>query len=355
MKKAKVKKVKILWMILLTVLLLWAGTSVQVFAATLGGQQATGSLKVTVNNGIINIERYANGWQKQYYAPTGAVLDLNGELVGLGGYYINTPLQSTSEIVSGNGTIVTTVWNYNSSVQITQKVTLPSASAQYIYLEWTVKNTGSATINQLHLLRGHDSYLAGGDNGAGFWDANTNTIGVQKSVDGVMQRLGMQGITIPHTYESRNYSLVHAEVRNGGTLSNVIDPNELVDNGYALEWYRESLLPGDTWRIMAIESFVSSPVVAVGDSIDTNTTGEPVVLPFEVINSSSISQDVTYSVQAPEGWTVVMERTGDALEAGQRKNLNVTVTPPRGASYGTYNVVLTVSTPNASAMAMGKI
>ena len=54
---------------------------------------------------------------------------------------------------------------------------------------------------------------------------------------------------------------------------------------------------------MEIESFVSSPVVAVDDSIDTDTTGESIGLPFEVINasSSSISQDVTYSVQAPEG------------------------------------------------------
>ena len=352
------KMKKVIWIVLLALFLIIKGSPTEASAAVnLGGVQEIGSLKVTVNNGSIFIERYsgaAGGWQKQYYATTGAVLDLNRTILGLGGYFIQTPLQCTSEVLSGNGTTATTVWN-TGTVQITQKVTLPSTSAQYIMLDWSVKNIGSTALNELHFLRGHDSYLAGGDNGAGYWNQDTLTVGVQKTLNGIVQRMGMQAITVPNSYASKQYNIVNGEVADGGTLSNQLDTNESVDNGYALEWYRPTLLQGDTWRIVCLETFVSSPVVAVGDSIDTNTTGEPVDLVFEVVNSSSLTQAVTYTAEAPAGWDIVLERTGDTLTAGQRKNLKVTVTPVHGAPYGVYNVVLNVSTANASAMAMGTI
>jgi NPCBM-associated, NEW3 domain of alpha-galactosidase./BNR/Asp-box repeat. len=321
----------------------------------LGGQTTAGCLKVTVSNGNIYVERYdGSTFVRQYYAPADAVLDVNGALYNLGTYFSTGNRLSVTTQTGDSQSIITT-WD-TSSMQIIQTVTLPSPTAQYIKLQWSVKNTGSTAMTNLHFLRGEDTYLSGGDNGSGYWDASTNSIGVSKVISGVTQRLYMQGITIPNSYISANYGTMGMDVRNGGELSKQIDPNVSTDNGYAMEWKNTSLSSGATWTIKAIESFISSAVTASGSSATINSvSGSAITLDYTVVNSSTTAQAVTYSISKPAGWTAEPDKTSETLAAGATSTVHVSVIPPSDAANGTYDIILNIAAPGSEAQSISTL
>ncbi|NRT37527.1 NEW3 domain-containing protein [Clostridium beijerinckii] len=322
----------------------------------IGGQASNGSLRVTIDgNGRINVERYDGSiFQRQYYSPSGAVLNVDGQIYIIGGYYgTENGYLATVKTQTDDGNSVTTVWDAG-SIEVTQKVTLPSLNSQYIKLDWSFNNTSGSSINNIHFLRGEDTYLGGGDNGAGFWDASTNTIGVTKTDgNGVTQRLGMQGITTPNSYTSREYEAAYSEVCGGGTLSKTIDDNVNTDNGYALEWNTSSLAANSTWKVSAIESFIASSITASANN--KTTIGDPVTLTFNVTNSSEGSQAVTYSVSKPDGWTAELQKGSDTIASHATNQLNVLVTPNGGATNGIYEIILSISANGSEAQAIGTV
>lgn len=322
--------------------------------AVLGGQQTTGCLRINISNGNIDVYRYdGNTFVRQYYTAADAILDVNGRLYALGTYFNPSMQMPISSQVANAQTVVTT-WR-TSGFELTQTVTLPTNTAQYIQLEWSVKNIGSTPMTNLHFLRGEDTFLAGGDNGAGYWDGATNSIGVSKVVNGVTQRLYMQGITIPNSYMSTFYGTVRADVGNGGELSKEINPNEGTDNGYALEWKNAVLNPDEAWTIRANECFVSSAVLANGSSAVTSVSGGAITVGYTVTNSSSIPQPVSYTVEGPEGWTVVPDITSDIIAPNSQGTVNVTVTPQPDAAGGTYNIILNISTQDSTSQSISTV
>lgn len=357
MKKRKV----IAWLIILTLILGFVVPQ-KVSASTggvLGGKTTTGDLKITVDEGNINVERF-NGsvFDRQYYAPADAVLDINGTLYSLGTYFkdFTGDLQSLSVTSqTADSKKITTKWSTD-TFEITQIVTLPNEDAQYIRLQWSVKNLGNSVLANIHFLRGEDTYLAGGDNGAGFWDENMNSIGVSKVVNGSTQRLFMQGMTIPNSYVSADYRIVSADVADGGTLSKTIDSNVGTDNGYALEWYKETLTSNSIWTINAIESFVSAKVIGSGGTTTGGfEPGEPSVLRYTITNTSDQPQVLTYTYTGPEGWEVVLEREEDELLPGESTTVDIFVTPPEHADPGAYDIVLNISDGTAESQAIGTV
>ncbi len=348
------------WLLVLTIVFTMAGLRPHTVSAAadnnvLGGQISKGCLKVTVSNGNIFVERY-NGSQfvRQYYAPADAVLDVNGTRYNLGTYFATeNPLSVTTQ--TGDSQSITTTWE-TSSMQISQTVTLPSLTAQYIKLQWSVKNIGSSAMTNLHFLRGEDTYLSGGDNGSGYWDASTNSIGVSKVIGGVTQRLYMQGITIPNSYISANYGTMRMDVMDGGELRKEINPDVNTDNGYAMEWKNTSLSSGAIWTIKAIESFISSAVTASGSSATINSTsGSAITLDYTVVNSSTTAQAVTYSVQKPAGWTAVPDKTSETLAANATTTIHVSVIPPTNAANGTYDIILNIVAPGSEAQSISTL
>lgn len=357
MKKRKI----ISWLIILSLLLGFvvpqkisaAGTD------TLGGKTITGDLRVSVDEGNINVERYnGTNFASQYYAPSDAVLDIDGTLYALGTYYreFNESIISLPVIhQTADSQKIITEWSAD-TFAITQIVTLPNENAQYIKLQWAIKNIGSSEITNIHFLRGEDTFLAGGDNGAGYWDENTHSVGVSKVVNGSTQRLFMQGLTIPNSYVSQDYLYVGYDVADGGTLSNTIDSEVDTDNGYALEWYKDTLTSNSTWTINAIESFVSAKVIGSGGTSSGNSEpGEPSVLTYTVTNTSDEPQVLTYTYTAPEGWEVVLEREGDTLLPGASTTVDILVTPPENVDPGTYDIVLNISDGTAESQAIGTV
>ncbi|NRZ29305.1 beta strand repeat-containing protein [Clostridium beijerinckii] len=326
----------------------------------IGGQTSNGSLKVTIDGtGEIYVEKYnGSDFQQQYYAPSGAVLNVDGQLYTIGGYYtadnggnINSILAAVKTQTADSNS-VTTVWDAG-LIEVTQKVTLPSLNSQYIKLDWSFNNISGSLINNIHFLRGEDTYLNGGDNGAGFWDAPTHTIGVTKTDNGVTQRLGMQGITTPNSYTSQEYDIVANEVCGGETLSNTIDDNVNTDNGYALEWNTSSLAANSTWKVSAIESFIASSITASADN--GITVGGPVTLTFNVTNSSNNSQDVTYSISNIDGWSVQLQKESDTIASHATNSLSAVVTPSGSINNGVYEIQLNISSGGVETQAIGTV
>ncbi|WMJ85864.1 DUF4073 domain-containing protein [Anaerocolumna sp. MB42-C2] len=323
-------------------------------AAVLGGQRTKGCLQINVANGNIDVYRYDGAsFVRQYYTAADAILDVNGSLYALGTYFNRNKQMPIADQVADEHSVITT-WR-TSSFELRQTVTLPSDTAQYIQLEWSVKNIGSTSMTNLHFLRGEDTFLAGGDNGAGYWEGATNSIGVSKVVNGVTQRLYMQGITIPNSYMSTYYGSVQADVGNGSVLNKEINPYESTDNGYALEWKNDRLNSDETWTIRANECFVSSAVLASGTSAVTCASGAAITVGYTVNNSSAIPQPVSYSVEGPEGWTVEPDITSDVIAPNSQGAVNVTVTPQPDAPNGTYNIILNVTTQDSTSQSISTV
>ncbi|HSM25614.1 MAG TPA: hypothetical protein VK856_12180, partial [Anaerolineaceae bacterium] len=271
---------------------------------SLGGRAVEGDLRITVqDSGQMNVERNVSGtYQNQVYNGTSKGSRLQIGSTGYGFGYYNGPSTPTFLSNSKSGNTITTGWNAG-DVNVTQKTTYTEGN-DYYRLEWTITNSGSTSLNDLRFFHGEDTYLSGGDTGAGFWDPVNNSIGVKKTISGSEQRLVLQGITVPYAYDSQSYSTVSSNV-SSGALSNTIDPNESTDNGYALEWRTANLSAGSTWTIVAFEKFNNATVgglivtAPISVECDAGTTCE---MNFSIVNVNTEDATVNLSISGTQSW-----------------------------------------------------
>jgi len=337
----------------------------------LGGVATLGDLKVHVrdtpagssglNTGIFTIYRYdGSTWQPQIYGPYSKDqrLYVGGTGYRFGNYYGvsgQPQFTATSNVKSGN--TITTTWQ-EGSLQVMQYITYDPGNAFY-YLRWEITNNGSSALSDLRFFHGEDTYLAGGDAGQGFWVESTKSIGSQKLVSGVLQRMVLQGVTPPYAYESRDFSSVRASV-NANALTNAVDPN-LVDNGYALEWRTDTLNPGQTWTIRAIEKFTSSDadtVLVLAPTLTECQAGSVCQMTFTVQNVTGNPVTVDLSAVNTSGWTMSIDPTSPVtIPANGTITVTVSVTIPAGTPPGTTTNVTLTATPNTGSPAsdMGTI
>jgi hypothetical protein len=143
------------------------------YAATeiIGGDAVEGTLRVTVrDSGNMNVERYTGtAWQRQVYngASKGSALRIGGTNYRMG-YYSGTATTPVSNVRVGN--VITTTLRAGTDIEIIQ-ITSYTAGNFFYNLEWRITNNGATAREDLRLFHGMDTYLAGGDNGAGWWDA----------------------------------------------------------------------------------------------------------------------------------------------------------------------------------------
>ena len=331
-------------------------------------------------SGVIGVKRYTgSAWVDQVYDHNSkGFLVQHSEARYDSSYYSDWfswsggssfPLTNLSNEKSGNTvTSVFTATNQNTSndeLEITQKITYVDGNS-YFKIEYEIENISDETLSDLRFFHGEDTYLLGGDNGAGFWDASNTTVGVEKDDGtGTLQRMSLQGITEPYAYESRSYSYVGESVYVDGQLEtdtnlpscngwgerpcHPIDANESTDNGYALEWRRSSISDGANWSITAYEKFgevdisglsVTAPVVtncAPGDTCD---------MAFSVNNPGESSIEATLSVSSDLSWTTIISSPSSpvTIPGGSTQPVTVQVTVPSGtANDTTANVTLTAN------------
>jgi len=324
---------------------------------TLTGSAVDGNLQITVRDtGTMGVWRYVSGvWQSQIYGTwaKGSRLQFSGGAYTLSkqSTWVMNGTDPTTVSNSTSGNTITTVWNAGSDFQITQKTTYIDGNSYY-RMEWDITNTSGASITDLRFFHGEDTYLQGGDNGAGWWDAVNTTVGVQKDVGGILQRMYLQGITTPYGYDSIHYATARNNA-NAGALSNTVNPDPNHDNGYALEWREALLAAGDTWKIVVFERFTSgaagSVYVIAPISVDC-TVGVPCDVTYQVSNPSGSPVEVNLAVSSdqPTWNAVITSPTSPAtVPANGSINVVVQVTVPAGTPDGTMGDFTLTATPTA--------
>ena len=328
---------------------------------TLGGVATEGTFTITVlDTGKMNVTRYVGGaWQNQIYISSlngsskGSALRINGTPYKLG-YYSGTQATAVSNTKVGN--TITTVQTAGGT-QIVQTTTyIPGTT--YYSLQWEITNTSGASLSDLRLFHGEDTYLQGLDEGAGWWAPSTTSIGVRKVISGIEQRMSLQGLTTPYAHESDYFLTVFSNGSNGA-LSNVVDPVGTIDNGYALEWRQASLANGATWTINALESFTSGAsgaLMVIAPIATTCAVGVACDLIYTVVNSGGTDVSTPLTLTSNQSWgeTIVSPTSPASILAGASISVAVRVTPPAGTGSGTLGqLTLTVNdgTTNSSDIA----
>ncbi|HVN54428.1 MAG TPA: cadherin domain-containing protein [Anaerolineaceae bacterium] len=346
-----------------------------VAAATqyMGGYARTGDLRILLyDDGSMGVDRYTTTgyWEGQIYGghSKGSRLQYSGGSLALG-YYTGSAVTSNYNNLSSTGTAGSRTWTgdakWTGSGFEVYRTVIYREGDPYFKLQWQIVNVSGSTKSDIRFFHGEDTYLRGGDNGAGWVDWGNYTIGVKKNVGSEgEQRLSLQGITPPTYYQSNNWSTVRSAV-NGGSLSNTIDPNESTDNGYALEWTKSSMANGESWAITAYEKFNNA---AVGGNVEVIAPvavdclkGNTCNLNYTVKNSggATITVALTGSVVTPV-WGYASSWPGDlgsrTLSAGQSTTVTIAVAVPANAANGSaINVKLTATSGSQSSSDTGSV
>lgn len=307
---------KTIFLIGLMLLLL---SSSRTFAATqtLGGVATENTLKVEIyDDGDMQVYRYVSGsWQPQWFPSNSKSIRLyiNGTAyIGTGGYFSGggpTALTTFSNTITDANTGELELGDAAEALIAIVQTTYYPPGAAYISYTWEIQNLTGAAMSNLRFFSGGDTYLSGGDNGAGFWVAETNTIGVRKG-NPTQQNLFLQANTIPYAHESDRYANVFSNV-NANALSNNVDTNEATDNGMAMEWRLASLASGATWTIHATERFITKTITNLSVSAPISAQiapGGSVDLSYQIENLTGSDTSVTLNTAVDQaGWTAVIQ------------------------------------------------
>jgi len=322
---------------------------------------APGSLKITVRDngmtGVYLLDVDGVTWVEQIYGGDNKYFMLF--LAGTDSAMRYTSTDSASEwdpfdpyftpvsnTVSADGNSIVTVMDVGSlGVRVTQTATKTGAS--YVKFRWDIVNTGSTTFNDLRFIDGEDTYFAGNDEGAGYWDPVQRMVFVRNSSGGTNGLMGFytDAANTPAMYHESDFGSNY-DMMTTGDLDNTVDPNPTTDSGYSLGWTRTSLAPAATWTIEAYEKFVySGDVQVIAPSEQTANPGDTVTYRFTVYDFTG--SFITYNLTAisEHGWPVEIRDTNgnpitDLTFDGEPSfDVDVVVTVPSGAAAGTRDLV----------------
>jgi hypothetical protein len=242
---------------------------------------------------------------------------------------------------------VETVYDAGSSgVRITQTVYYTNGNSYY-KIVWKVANNGASTFNDLRFIHGGDTYFAGNDFSVGHWDNNMRMVYLTNpspAITGIMGFYG--GISSPAShYLETSYDDNRNWARSGNHLPDAVY-SSYHDAGYALEWDRGTLGPGQTWTIEAYEKFTDAGYVQVyAPSEQSGSPGQTLTYQFVAENFQGVQDTFNLTAISSNGWTTNLPG-GDTItiDSMTSESINVQVTIPPGSSNGdTDSLTLTVS------------
>lgn len=248
------------------------------FAATqtIGGTTANGDIELQITDtGTIRVRRNDDSTVNDYWYAgnsTGIRVVYNDgsprAFTSNSLVFPDTDMTPVSNSTSGN--VVTTVVDLvvaSNSIRLTQQVTLNNSSGNYA-ISWQFQNNYSGTtITDFRLFYGGDTTLAGDDNGTGFYNAGTSTVGVERP--GFSGVFSIQGVTTPFGYVANDLGEVFGGI-SGGALPNTIASSS-VDIGMAMEWRSASLAPAATLTIASAVSVTLSSATPTPTNTPTAT------------------------------------------------------------------------------------
>jgi hypothetical protein len=298
------------------------------------------------------IEPYYDNWASghQYFSTSACnnVLWLDGGTTGF-----DVPNASTADCGScTNFTAVSnskpdpwtieTVYDAGSTgVRITQRIEYVNG-AKYYNMYWSIENTGSTTYTDLRFMHGGDTYFGGVDSSNGHYDSGLDMVYLTNSgITGIMGLLGTPTSPIDHYVEGYYGNPVVSTMCSGNHLPDTVNPN-YVDAGYAVEWDRATLAPGDVWEIESIEKWTAEgDVQVIAPAGQSGNVGDTFDYSFSVQNLQSSSDTFDLSTSSSQGWTVSLPGGSTVtIAAGSSETVLVQVT---ATSAGTDLTTLTAT------------
>ncbi|HKY47492.1 MAG TPA: fibronectin type III domain-containing protein [Acidimicrobiia bacterium] len=222
-----------------------AASQAEVVLNSAGGNSAGDGLRIHYGNGQLQVAR--NGANQMYYPwqTPGSVpnpwiynaIALNidgvaytpGAISSINGAPFANTTQSGGSTGSGTiaGTLETGVAGFDVDVTITY--TLPND-----YFNVTLVVNRGATTQPLKLYHFIDSYLAGADEGPGFFTASPATVGVAKP--GTVEAFRHVSGPAWTGYFSGNFQLPWPQVAAGQNFDDAINADPTTDNGFGIMW-----------------------------------------------------------------------------------------------------------------------
>ena len=304
------------------------------------------------------IEPYYDNWASgyQYYSTSACnnVLWLDGGTTGF-----DCPDASTADCSScTNFTAVSnskpdpwtieTVYDAGSTgIRITQRIDYVNGTRYYM-MRWSIENIGSTTYTDLRFMHGGDTYFGGIDSSNGHYDSGLDMVYLTNiGVTGIMGLLGTLSSPIDHYIEAYYGSSGVRDAMCGGShLPDTVDPS-YVDAGYAVEWDRATLAPGNIWEIEAIEKWTAEGnVQVIAPAGQSGNVGDTFDYSFSVQNLQGSSDTFNLSTSSSQGWTVSLPGGSTVtVAAGSSEPVLVQVT---ATSAGTDLTTLTATSQSDS-------
>jgi len=299
---------------------------------------------------------YFDNWVSRYqyynYRAKNNVLWLNDGTLGFDAVSASTAdcsgctdFTPVSNSKPDSWTIVTIYDAGTTGIRITQTISYLDG-AKYYNMNWSIANTGSTTYTDLMWMHGGDTYFGGMDSANGNYDAGLDMVYLTNSgVTGIMGLLGTPASPIDHYYEA-NYSLVRSALSSGSSLPDTVNAS-YVDAGYAVEWDRVSLAPGEVWEVSAIEKWTASGDVQVlSPAGQSGNVGDTFTYNFTIQNLQSSADIFDLTTNSSEGWTVALPGgTTVSIGAGASAVVQVLVT---ATAAGTDLTTLTATSQTSS-------
>lgn len=342
--RVRICGVRIVWGLILSIFFFASTQKAHAADQTLSGASSSGNLRITArDDGGILLERHnGTNFVNEVFVNSGipskgSRLFFDGSAYSFG-YYLNGATQVTSVSNSTSGNKIMTEFDAG-PVHVVQIISYLSGD-KYYSIEWLLSNLSPNPVTDLRFFHGEDTFLSGGDAGAGFFDVANTSVGVEKIVSSNLERLVLQGIAVPFSFESQNFAAVQTHVETDA-LVGVADPNSGTDNGYALEWRQPILPPNGSWRIAATEKILTASVggsVVLAPTLVEPLSGVQQAIAFTVTNISGSNGTANLSLATDQSpWSPVIISPGASLplNAGQSSQVVVQFTVSPGTPNGT--------------------
>ncbi|MFZ5483949.1 MAG: IPTL-CTERM sorting domain-containing protein [Pseudomonadota bacterium] len=262
------------------------------------------------------------------------------------GATIISPVSNTLNTPAGGANVVSVSDLGSTGLRLTQTISYLTGT-RYVTKRWVLQNThATTTYTGLKLLHGGDTYFGGEDSAYGFYDAVGNAVYLKNSAFdewGVMRFAGLPGTPADQYFEG-HYGTVWSQMSTG-SLGNTVQAS-FHDAGYALQWNRATLAPGESWTVEAIEGWSDAGSLQVlPPAPQTVAPGQTLDLSYTVQNLDASTVNTSFSASAPAGWTAtVQSTTPQDIASNGSVSIVVRVTVPAGASNGdTASIQLTAN------------
>lgn len=252
---------------------------------------------------------------------------------------------SVSHEKIGDWTMRTVYSAGDSGIEITQIIAYTNGNSYY-RKSWEIKNNSDdQTYTDLRFLHGGDAYFGGYDKSLGHWDPSLRMVYLTNpdmGISGIMGFYGAASSPANHFFEGFYDDLYENMFL--GQLPDTVR-NDYHDSGYALQWNRASLAPGETWNIVSYEKWTEAGFVQVfGPSDEEGAPGETISYLFTISNEQAEETVFNFTAVSSSGWATALPVSSLSIPAGQTAAVAVELTIAQNAEVGAEDILTLTAT-----------